>query len=85
MGNPESLLLDEPMEGLAPLVVKMIEALVTQLKREGLTILLSEQNVGFSVKVGDRAYVIDDGRIRYHDSMQNLKANEEIKRKYLAV
>lgn len=85
MGNPELLLLDEPMEGLAPLVVKMIEALVTQLKREGLTILLSEQNVGFSVKVGDRAYVIDDGRIRYHDSMQNLKANEEIKRKYLAV
>jgi len=85
MGAPDLLLLDEPTEGLAPLIVRMMHDLLLRIKEEGLTILLSEQNVRFSLKVGDRAYVIDDGKIPYNDSMQNLATNEEIKKKYLAV
>jgi len=85
MGNPDLLLLDEPTEGLAPLIVRMMHDLLLKVKEEGLTILLSEQNVRFSIKVGDRAYVIDDGRIPYQDYMQNLSSNEEIKKKYLAL
>ena len=85
MGDPDLLLLDEPTEGLAPLIVRMMHDLLLKIKEEGLTILLSEQNVRFSVKVGGRAYVIDDGKIPYNDYMQNLATNEEIKKKYLAV
>lgn len=85
MLNPDLLLLDEPTEGLAPLIVKAMHDLLLKIKVEGLTILLSEQNLKFSIRVGDRAYIIDDGKIPYHDSMAKLAANEEIKKKYLAV
>ena len=85
MLNPDLLLLDEPTEGLAPLIVKAMHDLLLKIKVEGLTILLSEQNLKFSIRVGDRVYIIDDGKIPYHDSMANLAANEEIKKKYLAV
>jgi branched-chain amino acid transport system ATP-binding protein len=85
MGNPELLLLDEPTEGLAPLIVKMMRDLMLRLKTEGLTVLLSEQNVRFAIHVGDRAYIIDNGKIEYEDQMKNLDVNEEIKKKYLAV
>lgn len=85
MGNPELLLLDEPSEGLAPLIVNTIGELVLQLKAEGVTILLAEQNLHFSLEVSDRAYIIDDGRIQFSGTVAALKAQPEIIQKYLAV
>jgi len=85
MGNPELLLLDEPMEGLAPIIVKMLEGQIEMLKKEGLTILLSEQNVKSALNVSDRCYVIDKGMIQFQGSIDELKANEEVRRLYLAV
>jgi branched-chain amino acid transport system ATP-binding protein len=85
MGNPELVLLDEPVEGLAPLVVKDFADRLLKLKEAGLTILFSEQNVRFSLSIADRAYVIDKGRIKYHGSIQELSANEEVKKNYLMI
>ena len=85
MGNPELILLDEPVEGLAPLVVKDFADRLLKLKEAGLTILFSEQNVRFSLSIADSAYVIDKGRIKYHGSIQELSANEEVKRNYLMI
>jgi branched-chain amino acid transport system ATP-binding protein len=85
MGNPELVLLDEPSEGLAPLIVDAIGELVLQLKQEGVTILLAEQNLHFSLAVSDRAYVIDDGRIQFSGTTGELAARPEIIQKYLAV
>jgi branched-chain amino acid transport system ATP-binding protein len=85
MGNPELLLLDEPVEGLAPLVVKDLGKQILKIKAAGQTILFSEQNVNFATLTSDRAYVIDKGRIRYHGSIQELSTNEEIKKKYLMI
>jgi branched-chain amino acid transport system ATP-binding protein len=83
VGNPDLLLLDEPLEGLAPLLVRALAEQILRLKQVGLTVLLAEQNVHAALRVADRAYVIDDGRIRYHGSVEDLRANEEIRRKYL--
>ena len=85
MGNPDLLLLDEPVEGLAPLVVKDLRQQILKLKQMGLTILFSEQNVKFATQTSDRAYVIDGGRIEYQGSIEELSANEEIKQKYLMI
>jgi branched-chain amino acid transport system ATP-binding protein len=85
MGNPELILLDEPVEGLAPLVVKELGRQILRIKKMGLTILFSEQNVNFATLTSDRAYVIDKGTIRYHGSIDELSANEEIKKKYLMI
>ncbi|MGH2521603.1 MAG: ABC transporter ATP-binding protein [Anaerolineales bacterium] len=85
MGNPDLVLLDEPSEGLAPLIVDAIGELVLQLKQEGVTILLAEQNLHFSLAVSDRAYVIDDGRIQFSGTTAELEARPEIIQKYLAV
>jgi branched-chain amino acid transport system ATP-binding protein len=85
MGNPELLLLDEPTEGLAPLVVKTLEDQIQELKRRGTTILLSEQNIKSAMKLSDRAYVIDKGVIRYHGTIKELIANEDVRKKYLGV
>lgn len=85
MGNPELVLLDEPVEGLAPLVVRYFAEQIKILKELGETILFSEQNLKFSLAVADSAYIIDKGRIRYHGSMKELSADEEIKKKYLMV
>ncbi|HCP60552.1 MAG TPA: ABC transporter ATP-binding protein [Dehalococcoidia bacterium] len=85
MGNPELLLLDEPTEGLAPLMVKALEAAITQLKETGLTVLLAEQNVRSALRLSDRGYIIDDGVIRYQGSIEELRENEEIRKKYLLV
>jgi len=85
MGNPELLLLDEPVEGLAPLVVKDLGKQILKIKAAGQTILFSEQNVNFATLTSDRAYVIDRGRIRYHGSIEALSTNEEIKKKYLMI
>ena len=85
MGNPELLLLDEPVEGLAPLVVKDLGKQILKLKEMGQTILFSEQNIRFATLTSDRAYVIDNGRMRYQGSIEELSDNEEIKKKYLMI
>ncbi|HOJ72248.1 MAG TPA: ABC transporter ATP-binding protein [Syntrophorhabdaceae bacterium] len=85
MGSPELLLLDEPTEGLAPLIVRDLEEQILKLKTAGISILLSEQNVKSALKLIDRAYIIDNGRIRYEGTASELDANEEVKKRYLMV
>ena len=85
MGNPQLLLLDEPAEGLSPLIVKMLGEQTLKLKDEGITVLLSEQNVKFATDVSDRAYVLEKGQIRYEGSIEDLHQNEEVRKKYLMV
>jgi branched-chain amino acid transport system ATP-binding protein len=85
MTNPELILLDEPSEGLAPLVVRMLGSFIDLLKKEGVTVLLSEQNVKFAFKHSDRAYIIDKGMIKYQGTIAQLEKEEEIKKQYLAV
>lgn len=85
MGNPDLLLLDEPSEGLAPLIVEAIGKLIQQIKQEGITILLAEQNTYFSLQLADRVYIIDDGRIQYTGTAEAVKANPDIIREYMAV
>ena len=83
MGNPSLLLLDEPVEGVAPIIVRDLGKRLQTLKELGLTILFSEQNVPFATAIADRGYVIEKGRIRFEGTMAELSANEEVKRKYL--
>jgi branched-chain amino acid transport system ATP-binding protein len=85
MGGPELLLLDEPTEGLAPLVVLDLEKQILKLKEAGISILLSEQNIKSALKLISRAYVIDNGRVCFEGSISELEANEEVKKKYLMV
>jgi branched-chain amino acid transport system ATP-binding protein len=85
MGNPLCLLLDEPSEGLAPVVVDAMAEAVLALKREGLTVLLSEQNLSFARRVADRAAILETGRIRFTGTMAALAADESLARAYLAV
>ena len=85
MGNPSLLLLDEPSEGLAPLVVEMLAAQLAGLKRTGLTMLVAEQNVHFVSELGDRVYILEKGMVRYEGSMMDFVANDEVRRAYLAV
>jgi branched-chain amino acid transport system ATP-binding protein len=85
MGNPELLLLDEPSEGLAPLVVDHLREQIGRLKEQGLTILLAEQNVGFCLELADRVYVLEKGRIRYQGSAREFREDESIRRQYLAL
>jgi branched-chain amino acid transport system ATP-binding protein len=85
MGNPELLLLDEPSEGLAPLVVEHLKAQIGRLKSEGLTILLAEQNVTFCLDLADRVYVLEKGQIRYHGTAREFREDESIRHQYLAL
>ncbi|MDA8121804.1 MAG: ABC transporter ATP-binding protein [Deltaproteobacteria bacterium] len=85
MTNPEVLLLDEPSEGLAPLVVALLAEMILKIRKEGVTVLLAEQNLHFCAKVSDRGYVIDKGSVKYEGPMSDLLINEEVKEKYLAV
>ena len=85
MGNPDLLLLDEPSEGLAPLMVELIGELIRQLKKEHVTILLAEQNLYFALELSERAYVIDDGHIQFSGTVEELRANPAIVSKYLAI
>ncbi|WP_246149227.1 ABC transporter ATP-binding protein [Skermanella pratensis] len=85
MGNPLAVLLDEPSEGLAPRIVEMMAHAIVGLKAEGLTIILSEQNLHFARLVGDRAYVIEKGRIRFGGTLEELAADEQVRRAYLAL
>ena len=85
MGNPELLLLDEPSEGLAPLVVDHLRDQIARLKREGLTILLAEQNVEFSLALADRVYVLEKGSIRFTGPAAALRDNETLRHELLAL
>ena len=83
--SPWLLFLDEPSEGIAPKIVEEMANMILELKQEGLSVLISEQNLHFAALVSDRAYVIEKGHIRYGGTMAQLEANEEVKREYLSV
>jgi branched-chain amino acid transport system ATP-binding protein len=85
MGNPSCVLLDEPSEGLAPIIVEQMARSIKALKGEGLSVLLSEQNLHFSYAVADRAYIIEKGRIRFGGSMAELAADASLREQYLSV
>lgn len=85
MGNPYLVLLDEPSEGVAPVIVEQMANMILELKSQGVSILLSEQNMHFAELVSDRAYVLEKGQIRYHAPMAELAANDEVRRTYLSV
>ena len=85
MGNPDLLLLDEPSEGLAPLVVEAMLAKIGDLKAQGLTILLAEQGIEFSLALADRVYVLEKGAVRYSGSAAALKADRALLDQLLAV
>ena len=85
MGNPRLILLDEPSEGLAPLIVEQMEDAILALKRDGVTVLLAEQNLYFATRVADQAAVIEKGRIVWSGSMGELRADEAAHARYLAV
>jgi branched-chain amino acid transport system ATP-binding protein len=85
MGNPSLLLLDEPVEGVAPIVVEELGKQILVLKKMGLTILLSEQNLQFAPKISDRAYIIEKGRIRFQGTIEELKKNSDVQKNYLMI
>lgn len=85
MGNPRLILLDEPSEGLAPVIVEQMANTIRELKREGLAVLLSEQNLHFSEMVADRAYIVEKGRIRYSGAMNDLMRDTEVRAAFLQV
>lgn len=85
MGNPEAVLLDEPSEGIAPVIVELMAEAILAMRREGITVLLCEQNLAFASAVSDRAYVIERGQIRYEGTMAALQADEAVRSAYLAV
>lgn len=85
MGNPFLILLDEPSEGVAPVIVEQMAHMILALKAKGASILLSEQNLHFAGLVSDRAYVLEKGMIRYEGSMAELAANEAVRTAYLTM
>jgi branched-chain amino acid transport system ATP-binding protein len=85
MGNPELLLLDEPSEGLAPLVVDMLREKISELRDQGLTILLAEQGVEFSLSLADRVYVLEKGAVRHSGPAAELRDNKELRERLMAI
>jgi branched-chain amino acid transport system ATP-binding protein len=85
MGNPDLLLLDEPSEGLAPIIVEKIGELIQRLRGMGITLVVAEQNMHFCLDIASHVVVIDKGHIVHRDTIEGLKANDDIKRRYLAV
>ena len=85
MGNPRFLLLDEPSEGLAPLIVEVIAGAMAKLKARGVGLLLSEQNLHFARAVADRAFVLDRGHIRFAGTLAELDADAALKEQYLSI
>jgi branched-chain amino acid transport system ATP-binding protein len=85
MGNPYLVLLDEPSEGVAPLIVEQMAEMILHLKQAGMAVLLSEQNLHFAALVSDRAYVLENGHVRYQGTMQDLVADEDLRRAYLSL
>ncbi len=85
MGNPELLLLDEPSEGLAPLVVEMLRERIAELKAQGLTILLAEQGVDFALSLADRVYVLEKGSVRFAGAARDLREDKALRSRLLAL
>ncbi len=85
MGNPRVILLDEPSEGLAPVIVDAIEVAVQALKRRGVAMLLSEQNLHFARSIADRAVVLERGHVRFDGTLAQLDRDASIREKYLSV
>jgi branched-chain amino acid transport system ATP-binding protein len=85
IAKPKVILLDEPSEGIMPVLVEEMFALFAKLKQQGITILLVEQNVQQALKISDRAYILDQGKIVFQDTAENLLNNDEIQHKYCAV
>ena len=85
MGNPSLVLLDEPSEGLAPKIVEQMAAAIIAMKREGLSLVISEQNLHFARLISDRAYIIEKGRVRFSGTIAEIDADEAIRDAYLAV
>jgi branched-chain amino acid transport system ATP-binding protein len=85
MGNPRLILLDEPSEGLAPVIVQQLARTIGELKAQGLSVLLCEQNLHFAAHVADRAYIIEKGAIRFEGTMQALMQDEAVRAAYLTV
>ncbi|SAK78927.1 ABC transporter [Caballeronia hypogeia] len=85
MGNPRLVLLDEPSEGVAPVIVEQMADMILELKREGLAILLSEQNLHFAELVSDRVYVLEKGQVRYEGAMQSFVRDDAARRAFLGV
>ena len=85
MGNPELLLLDEPSEGIAPIVVASIEQKIGELKAAGMSIVLAEQNLDFVLSLSDRCYVLEKGRIVFSSSADELKTNQDVQDRYLHI
>jgi branched-chain amino acid transport system ATP-binding protein len=85
MGNPSLLILDEPSEGLSPMMVATLIGAIRQIQSEGVTLLIADQNVKFARRVGSRGYIMEEGHIRYSGSLEELWAHEEVLRRYLAV
>jgi len=85
MGNPFVVLLDEPSEGVAPIIVEQMAQMILALKADGVSVLLSEQNLHFAELVADRAYVLEKGQIRHQATMAELAADDDVRRAYLSV
>jgi len=85
MKNPDLLLLDEPSEGLAPLIVQNLIEVLSRIRGEGVTILLADQNLKFCRKTSDRGYILEKGMVQYEGAMEEIWQNEEIIKKYLVV
>ena len=85
MGNPQLLLIDEPMEGLGPLVVQMVGEQIVQLQKEGITTVVVEQYSDFTLDISNRAYILEKGQVCYEGAAADLKEDKEVKMKYLGV
>jgi len=85
MTNPQLILMDEPSEGLAPLIVKEVGRIIRQLKQKGFSILLVEQNLAMALKVTDYLYILSNGEVVYESTPQDLRGNDEVKTKYIGV
>jgi branched-chain amino acid transport system ATP-binding protein len=85
MTNPALILLDEPGEGLAPLVIRAMEKQLGKIKKLGLPMLICKHNIGLPLALSDRGYVMDKGTIRYQGTIKELRKNEEVRKKYLMV
>ena len=85
MGNPEAVLLDEPSEGLAPVIVEQMAEAVLRMKAEGIAVLVSEQNLDFAAAVADRALILEKGTVRWQGGIAALEADEDVRRAYLTV
>ena len=85
MINPDFILLDEPTEGLAPMIVNILAEQIARLRESGMTVLLAEQNLEVALHLSDRGYIIDNGVIQYHGTRDDLQNNEEVRNKYLSL